>query len=138
MSFSASEGRSNDTVSIDQTAVLDPADTPWTVAVIDGMRAGEVSDGLYTTAVFAPGRLIHRAAPCWTLEEARANAARLFEEIVSGVFVPIASDSKPLVARLDDEAREDEGDDEVCVPASSEGIARSRCWYRSCVFSAGR
>ncbi len=138
MSFSAIEGRFNDTVYIDLTEVLDPEDNPWTIAVIDMMRVGEVSDGLYMTAVFAPGRLIQRAAPCWTLEEARVHAARWFAEIVSGAFIPIASDSKPLVARLDDEAREDEGDDEVCVPASSEEIARSRCWYRSCVFSAGR
>ncbi len=113
MSFSAFEGRSNDTVPIDLSAVLDPADNPWTVAVIDLRRAGEVSAGLDTTAVVAPGRRTQRAAPCWTLEKARAPAARLFAEIVSGTFAPIASGSKPLVPHLGDEARENEGDDEV-------------------------
>ena len=110
MSFSAFEGRFNDTVYIDLTEVLDPEDNPWTVAVIDMMRVGEVSDGLYMTAVFAPGRLIHRAAPYWTLEEARAHAARLFAEIVSGAFVPIAYDIKPLVPRLEPEDDEEGGD----------------------------
>ena len=114
MSFSSLEGRYTDSVYVDLTEVLDPEDNPWTVAVIDMMRVGEVSDGLYMTAVFAPGRLIHRAAPYWTLEEARAHAAHLFAEIVSGAFVPIAYDIKPLVPRLepdDDEERGDEDDD---------------------------
>ena len=112
MSFSPLEGRYNDTVYVDLTEVLDPDDNPWTVAVIDMMRVGEVSDGLYMTAVFAPGRLIHRAALYWTLDEARAYARQLFDEIVAGAFIPIAYEVKPLVPRVepedDDEAMSDE------------------------------
>lgn len=103
MGFRSLEGRFNETVYVDLTEALDPDDNPWTVAVIDMMRVGEVADGLYLTAVLAPGRLIHRAAPFWTLDEARAYAARLFAEIVSGAFVPIAYDVKPLVPAVDDD-----------------------------------
>ncbi len=107
MSFSSLEGRYTDSVYVDLTEVLDPDDNPWTVAVIDMMRVGEVSEGLYMTAVFAPGRLIHRAALYWTLDEAREHARRLFDEIVAGVFVPIHYDVKPLVPKV---LTEDEDD----------------------------
>lgn len=103
MGFSSLEGRYTDTVYIDLTEALDPEDNPWTVAVIDMMRVGEVADGLYMTAVLAPGRLIHRAASFWTLGEAREYAARLFDEIVAGDFVPIAYEVKPLVPRVEPE-----------------------------------
>ena len=103
MSFSPLEGRFNETVYVDLTEALDPEENSWTVAVIDMMRVGEVSDGLYMAAVFAPGRLIHRAAPVWTLEEARALAAHFFEEIVTGIFTPIPYEIKPLVPRVEDE-----------------------------------
>lgn len=96
MSFSALEGRFNDTVYVELTEVIDPDENLWTVAVIDMMRVGDVSDGLYMTAVLAPGRLIHRAALYWSLDEARAHAARLFVDIVAGTFVPIWYDIKPL------------------------------------------
>lgn len=96
MSFSALEGRYNDTVYVDLTEVIDLDDNLWTVAVIDMMRVGDVSDGLYMTAVLAPGRLIHRAALYWTLDEARAHSARLFDEIRSGNFLPIWYEMKPL------------------------------------------
>lgn len=96
MSFSALKGRYNDTVYVDLTEVIDPDENLWTVAVIDMMRVGDVSEGLYMTAVLAPGRLIHRAALYWSLDEARAHAARLFNEIVAGTFVPIWYDIKPL------------------------------------------
>lgn len=109
--FSALEGHYNETVYIDLTEALDPDDNLWTVAVIDMMRVGEVSDGLYMTAVFAPGRLIHRAAPYWTLEEARAYAARVFTEIVSGQFVPIAYDVKPLTPVVDTDDEGEDGDE---------------------------
>ena len=109
MSFSALEGRYNETVYVDLTEVLDPDDNLWTVAVIDMMRVGEVADGLYMTAVFAPGRLIHRAASYWTLEEARAYAKEVFEEILAGTFIPIAYDIKPLVPKV--EAEDDDEDD---------------------------
>ena len=107
MSFSSLEGRYVDSVYVDLTEVLDPEDNPWTVAVIDMMRVGEVSEGLYMTAVFAPGRLIHRAALYWTLDEARAYARQLFDEIVAGAFVPIHYDVKPLVPKV---LTEDEDD----------------------------
>ena len=107
MSFSSLEGRYTDSVYVDLTEVLDPDDNPWTVAVIDMMRVGEVSEGLYMTAVFAPGRLIHRAALYWTLDEAREYARRLFDEIVAGTFVPIHYDVKPLVPKV---LTEDEDD----------------------------
>ena len=100
MSFSSLEGRYTDSIYLDLTEALDPEDNPWTVAVIDMMRVGEVSEGLYMTAVFAPGRLIHRAALYWTLEEARAHARQLFDEIVAGTFIPIHYDVKPLVPRV--------------------------------------
>ena len=101
MSFSSLEGRYTDSVYVDLTEVLDPDDNPWTVAIIDMMRVGEVSDGLYMAAVIAPGRLIHRAAPVWTIEAARALAARFFDEIVGGTCVPIPYEIKPLVPRVD-------------------------------------
>jgi hypothetical protein len=85
---------------VDLTEVLDPEDNPWTVAVIDLMRVGEVSDGLYMAAVIAPGRLIHRAAPVWSLEEARALADQFFREIIAGTFVPIPYEIKPLVPKV--------------------------------------
>ena len=106
MSFSALEGRFNDTVYLDLTEALDPDDNPWTVAVIDLMRVGEVSDGLYMAAVFAPGRLIHRAAPVWTLEEARALAADFFTEIVGGTFTPIPYEIKALVPKVEEDEEE--------------------------------
>ncbi|MDP9373995.1 MAG: hypothetical protein M3Q65_16365 [Chloroflexota bacterium] len=114
MSFSPLEGRYNDSVYVDLTEVLDPEENVWTVAVIDMMRVGEVADGLYMAAVFAPGRLIHRAVPCWTLEEARAHASQFFEEIVSGRFIPIPYEVKPLVPRIapeDEDRDEDDGTD---------------------------
>lgn len=118
--FSALEGRYNETVFVDLTEALDPDENLWTVAVIDMMRVGEVSDGLYMTAVFAPGRLIHRAAPFWTLEEARDYARQVFDEIVSGAFIPIAYDIKPLVPNADpaddDRAAEQDGDEEDFMP----------------------
>jgi hypothetical protein len=101
MSFSALEGRYNDTVYIDLIEALDPEDNPWTVAIVDLMRVGEVADGLYMAAVFAPGRLIHRAAPVWSIEEARALADRFFAEIIAGTFVPIPYEIKPLEPLLD-------------------------------------
>ena len=115
MSFSPLEGRYNETVYLDLTEALDPEGNVWTVAVIDMMRVGEVSDGLYMAAVFAPGRLIHRAAPVWTLEEARDHARRFFEEIVSGRFVPIPYEVKPLVPRIapEDEDEDRDGDDDT-------------------------
>jgi ABC-type sulfate transport system permease component len=105
MSFSALEGRYNDTVYIDLIEALDPDENPWTVAIVDLMRVGEVADGLYMAAVFAPGRLIHRAAPVWSLEEARALADRFFAEIIAGTFVPIPYAIKPLepIIESDDE-----------------------------------
>ena len=106
MSFSPLEGRFNDTVYVDLTEALDPDENPWTVAVIDLMRVGEVADGLYMAAVFAPGRLIHRAAPVWTLEEARTLAAQFFTEIVTGTFTPIPYAIKPLVPKVEDEDEE--------------------------------
>lgn len=96
MSFSALEGRYNETVYVDLTEVIDPDENLWTVAVIDMMRVGDVSDGLYMTAVLAPGRLIHRAALYWSLDEARSHSARLFDEILSGNFLPIWYDIRPL------------------------------------------
>lgn len=99
MAFSALEGRFNETVYLELIEALDPDDNPWTVAIVDMMRVGEVSDGLFMAAVFAPGRLIHRAAPVWTIEEARALAARFFAEIIGGTFVPIPYAIKPLVPR---------------------------------------
>ena len=113
MSFSALEGRYNETVYIDLIEALDPDENLWTVAIIDLLRVGEVADGLYMAAVFAPGRLIHRAAPVWSLPEARALADQFFAEIISGEFVPIAYAIKPLVplaedARADDEDTEPE------------------------------
>lgn len=112
MSFSALEGRYNETVYVDLTEVLDPDDNLWTVAVIDMIRVGEVADGLYMTAVFAPGRLIHRAASYWTLEEARAYATEVFEEILGGTFIPIAYDVKPLVPKIEAEDEDDAGDED--------------------------
>ncbi len=111
MSFSALEGRYNDTVYIDLIEALDPEDNPWTVAIIDLLRVGEVADGLYMAAVFAPGRLIHRAAPVWSLQEARALADRFFAEIVSGQFVPIAYAIKPLVPLAEDARGDDDDED---------------------------
>ncbi len=108
MSFSALEGRYNDTVYLELIEALDPDDNPWTVAIVDMMRVGEVSDGLFMAAVFAPGRLIHRAAPVWTLAEAQALAAQFFAEIVGGTFIPIPYAIKPLIPL----AEEDEGEDE--------------------------
>lgn len=108
--FSALEGRYNDTVYLDLAEVLDLEDNVWTVAVIDMMRVGEVADGLFMTAVFAPGRLIHRAAPFWTLDEARAYAADLFAQIVGGTFVPINYEIKPLVPHVAPEDEDAEGD----------------------------
>ena len=105
--FSPLEGRFNETVYIDLAEALDPDDNVWTVAVIDMMRVGEVSEGLYLTAVFAPGRLIHRAAPFWQLEDARAYAKELFDQIVSGAFIPINYEIKPLVPKIAPE--DDEG-----------------------------
>jgi hypothetical protein len=106
MAFSALEGRFNDTVYLELTEALDPDDNVWTVAIIDMMRVGEVSDGLFMAAVLAPGRLIHRAAPVWTIEEARTLAGQFFEEIVAGTFVPIPYEIKPLVPKV--EADDDE------------------------------
>lgn len=108
MSFSALEGRYNDTVYLELIEALDPDDNPWTVAIVDMMRVGEVSDGLFMAAVFAPGRLIHRAAPVWTIQEAQALAAQFFEEIVGGTFTPIPYAIKPLIPLIE----EDEGADE--------------------------
>lgn len=96
MAFSALEGRFNDTVFLDLIECLDPDKNPWTVAIIDMMRVGEVSDGLFMAAVFAPGRLIHRAAPVWSLEEARTLADQFFVEITTGQFIPINYAIKPL------------------------------------------
>lgn len=110
MSFSALEGRYNDTVYIDLIEALDPDENPWTVAIVDLMRVGEVADGLYMAAVFAPGRLIHRAAPVWSLEEARALADRFFAEIIAGTFVPIPYEIKPLEPLVD--ADDDDSDEE--------------------------
>jgi hypothetical protein len=107
MAFSALEGRFNDTVYLELTEALDPEDNLWTVAIIDMMRVGEVSDGLFMAAVIAPGRLIHRAAPVWTIEEARALAAQFFAEIVGGTFLPIPYEIKPLVPNV--EADDEEG-----------------------------
>jgi hypothetical protein len=107
MSFSALEGRFNDTVYVDLIEALDPDDNPWTVAIVDMMRVGEVSDGLYMAAVFAPGRLIHRAAPVWSLDEARALADGFFREIVAGTFVPIPYEIKALEPLV-----EEDGDEE--------------------------
>ena len=109
MSFSALEGRYNDTVYIDLIEALDPDDNPWTVAIVDLMRVGEVADGLYMAAVFAPGRLIHRAAPVWSIEEARALADRFFAEIIAGTFVPIPYEIKPLEPLTESD---DDDDDE--------------------------
>lgn len=106
MSFSALEGRYNDTVYIDLIEALDPDDNPWTVAIVDLMRVGEVADGLYMAAVFAPGRLIHRAAPVWSIEEARALADQFFAEIVAGTFVPIPYEIKPLEPIVEPEDEE--------------------------------
>lgn len=111
MAFSALEGRFNDTVYLELTEALDPEDNVWTVAIVDMMRVGEVSDGLFMAAVFAPGRLIHRAAPVWTIEEARSLAAEFFQEIITGTFVPISYEIKPLVP-LVEEGGEDEDEDE--------------------------
>lgn len=110
MAFSALEGRYNETVYLELTEALDPDDNVWTVALIDMMRVGEVSDGLFMAAVIAPGRLIHRAAPVWTIEEARAIAAQFFEQIVTGTFIPIPYEIKPLVPKVEpDEEDEEEG-----------------------------
>lgn len=110
MAFSALEGRFNETVYLELTEALDPDDNVWTVALIDMMRVGEVSDGLFMAAVIAPGRLIHRAAPVWTIEEARAIAAQFFEQIVTGTFIPIPYEIKPLVPKVEpDEEDEEEG-----------------------------
>lgn len=109
--FSPLEGRYNDTVYLDLTEVLDPDDNIWAVAVIDMMRVGEVSDGLYMTAVFAPGRLIHRAASFWTLDEARAYAAQLFDEIAGGTFIPINYEVKALVPKLPPDDEDDVADE---------------------------
>ena len=108
MSFSALEGRYNDTVYIDLIEALDPDENQWTVAIIDLLRVGEVADGLYMAAVFAPGRLIHRAAPVWSLDEARVLADQFFAEIVAGEFVPIAYAIKPLVPLPEDAQADDE------------------------------
>ncbi len=109
MAFSALEGRYNETVYLELTEALDPDENVWTVAIIDMMRVGEVADGLYLAAVIAPGRLIHRAAPVWTIEEARELAAGFFREIVAGTFLPIPYEIKPLVPKLaDDEGGEEE------------------------------
>lgn len=109
MSFGpgALSGRLNDSVYLDVAEVLDPDDNVWTVAIIDMVRVGEVADGLFMTAVFAPGRLIHRAATYWTLDEAQAYAAQVFDEIVAGRFIPIPYTIKPLVPKV---AREDDED----------------------------
>jgi hypothetical protein len=109
MAFSALEGRFNDTVYLELTEALDPEDNVWTVAIVDMMRVGEVADGLFMAAVFAPGRLIHRAAPVWTIEEARVLAAQFFQEIITGTFVPIPYEIKPLVPKVEEE---DEGEEE--------------------------
>lgn len=109
MAFSALEGRYNETVYLELTEALDPDDNVWTVAIIDMMRVGEVADGLYMAAVIAPGRLIHRAAPVWTIEEARELAARFFREIVGGTFLPIAYEIKPLVPKM---AEDEDGNEE--------------------------
>ncbi|MFN8542401.1 MAG: hypothetical protein U0232_33600 [Thermomicrobiales bacterium] len=110
MAFSALEGRFNETVYLELTEALDPDDNVWTVAIIDMMRVGEVSDGLFMAAVIAPGRLIHRAAPVWTIEEAREIAAQFFEQIVTGTFIPIPYEIKPLVPKVEpDEEDEEEG-----------------------------
>ena len=112
MAFSALEGRFNETVYLELTEALDPDDNVWTVALIDMMRVGEVSDGLFMAAVIAPGRLIHRAAPVWTIEEARAIAAQFFEQIVTGTFIPIPYEIKPLVPKVEpDEEEEEEGNE---------------------------
>ena len=110
MSFSALEGRYNDTVYIDLIEALDPDENPWTVAIVDLMRVGEVADGLYMAAVFAPGRLIHRAAPVWSLEEAQALADHFFAEIIAGTFVPIPYEIKPLEPLADDDGDDDDDD----------------------------
>jgi len=110
MAFSALEGRFNETVYLELTEALDPDDNVWTVAIIDMMRVGEVSDGLFMAAVIAPGRLIHRAAPVWTIEEAREIAAQFFAQIVTGTFIPIPYEIKPLVPKVEpDEEDEEEG-----------------------------
>lgn len=108
MAFSALEGRYNETVYLELTEALDPDDNPWTVAIIDMMRVGEVSDGLFMAAVIAPGRLIHRAAPVWTIEEARTIAAQFFTEIIGGTFTPIPYEIKPLIPNAEAEDEEDE------------------------------
>lgn len=113
MAFSALEGRFNDTVYLELTEALDPDDNVWTVALIDMMRVGEVSDGLFMAAVIAPGRLIHRAAPVWTIEEAREIAAQFFEQIVTGTFIPIPYEIKPLVPKVEPDEDEDAEDDEA-------------------------
>jgi len=110
MAFSALEGRFNETVYLELTEALDPDDNVWTVAIIDMMRVGAVSDGLFMAAVIAPGRLIHRAAPVWTIEEAREIAAQFFAQIVTGTFIPIPYEIKPLVPKVEpDEEDEEEG-----------------------------
>jgi hypothetical protein len=106
MAFSALEGRFNDTVYLELTEALDPDDNAWTVAIIDMMRVGEVSDGLFMAAVIAPGRLIHRAAPVWTIEEARTLAGQFFDEIVGGTFMPIPYEIKPLIPNVETDDEE--------------------------------
>jgi hypothetical protein len=108
MAFSALEGRFNDTVYLELTEALDPNENAWTVAIIDMMRVGEVSDGLFMAAVIAPGRLIHRAAPVWTIEEARDLAARFFEEIITGAFIPIPYEIKPLIPKVEPDEDDEE------------------------------
>ncbi len=108
MSFSALEGRYNETVYVDLIECLDPDDNLWTVAIIDLMRVGEVADGLYMAAVFAPGRLIHRAAPVWALEEAQALAEQFFHEITNGTFTPINYTIKPLEPLVEPEEQDEE------------------------------
>jgi hypothetical protein len=108
MAFSALEGRFNDTVYLELTEALDPDENAWTVAIIDMMRVGEVSDGLFMAAVIAPGRLIHRAAPVWTIEEARELAAQFFEEIITGAFMPIPYEIKPLIPKVEPDEEDEE------------------------------
>lgn len=122
MSFSALEGRYNDSVYVDLTEALDPDDNPWTVAVIDLMRVGEVSDGLYMAAVIAPGRLIHRAAPVWSLEEARALAEDFFRQIIAGTFIPIPYEIKPLVPIVEADDEPEAADEEEAT--SGQGDVR--------------
>ena len=117
MAFSALEGRFNETVYLDLTEVLDPDENVWTVAIIDMMRVGEVADGLFMAAVIAPGRLIHRAAPVWTIEEARALADHFFREIIGGTFQPIPYAIKPLVPLAEADGAADDDDEGEAVPA---------------------